>query len=146
MNVGAWLILTLFLGQAPHSISDKAAIDAAKKAVAHQIDHALPNVSFEAWLRSVIGRRAIRTEWKVNDCGEQTGGSVDRGRDFPICAEVIVSLRGNRELSLSLAVGMMRTGLTAGQPVFFSGYLMEPGGQEKAVSKLAQVPALIGSN
>src|SRR4051794_22949501 len=146
MNLCAWLILAAVLDQVPHSISDKTAIDAAKKAVARQIDHALPNVSFEAWLRNVTGRRAIRTEWEVNDCGEQTGGPADQGRDFPMCVQVRVSLRGDRKLSISLAVGTMRTGITAGEAAFVWGYLMEPGGQKKRVINLAQVPTLIGSN
>ena len=125
---------------------DAAAIEAAKKAIVHQIDPALPRTTFESWLRGLAGAKAV-TRWEVNDCGEQTGNpSLDKERDFPMCAQVQVSLGGNRELTLSLAVGTGRKGVTPEPPDFVSGYVTESGGPPTWIKSLAEVPAIIRSD
>ncbi len=145
MSTCALVVLSIVLGQAPTPSLDAAAIDAAKKAIARQIDPALPRTTFEAWLRGLVGAQAV-TKWDVNDCGEQTGNpALDRGRDFPICAQVHVTLAGKRELYLSLAVGTQRKGVTAAPPAFFSGYLTESGGPPQWIKGLAQVPSVLRS-
>ncbi len=143
MTACALVILAFVLGQPPTASRDAAAIEAAKKAIVHQIDPALPRTTFESWLRGLAGAKAV-TKWEVNDCGEQTGNpSLDKGRDFPMCAQVQVSLGGNRELYLSLAVGTGQKGVTPEPPDFFSGYLTEGGGPPTWIKSLAEVPAII---
>jgi hypothetical protein len=143
MTAGALVILAFVLGQPPAASRDAAAIEAAKKAIVHQIDPALPRTTFESWLRDLAGAKAV-TRWEVNDCGEQTGNpTLDKGRDFPMCAQVQVSLAGNRELYLSLAVGTGRKGVTPEPPDFFSGYLTEGVGPPRWIKSLAEVPEII---
>jgi hypothetical protein len=145
MSAYALVILAIVFGQPATASPEAVAIAAAKKAIVRQIDPALPRTTFETWLRGLVGAQAV-TKWEVNDCGEQTGNSgVDQGRDFPMCAQVQVTLGGNRELYLSLAVGTWRKGVTTAPPVFFSGYLTESGGQPTWIKSLAQVPAVIRS-
>lgn len=110
------------------------------------IEKTLPRATFEKWLQGLVGAKAA-LKWSTNDCGEQTGNpALDKGRDFPICAEVEVAVAGGRRLSLSLMVGTMRRGLTAGPPVFRLGNIARPNGSEMiSIDKLADVPKLLGN-
>jgi hypothetical protein len=101
------------------------AIDAAKSAIVSDLDKTLPRVTVDGWLRELVGPQAVVT-WNVTDCGEQTGDpGADRGRDFPMCAEARAALRDRRTLSLSLAVGTQRRGLT-GAVNFWSAVVIGP--------------------
>jgi len=139
-------LLTAAVAQAPQAAqapTQAAAIDAAKHAIVRDIEDTLPRVTVEVWLRELAGAQAPMT-WELNDCGEQTGSPADRGRDIPMCAEVQVELSGNRRLSLSLAVGSTRTGLSA-KPAFFFGHLTGPDRSKMIwIKTLAEVPKVIG--
>ena len=138
----AIVTLALALGQAPQM--QTAAINAAKNSIVRDIDKTLPSVTFEAWLQELVGAQAI-LKWSVTDCGEQTGGPADRGRDFPMCATVDVNLPGNRMLSLSLLAGSMGRGLTAGPLALHSGAIIEPKAKPITwIKTLAEVPKLLG--
>lgn len=70
----------------------------------------MPNQAFAPWLRGVVGTLP-EIQWEVNDCGEQTGNpALDKGRNFPICAEAQVNLGGKRKLFVSLSVGTFKNG------------------------------------
>jgi len=116
-------------------------IGMAENAIAKDIQNSLPHVTFEAWLRSVVGPRAVMT-WEANDCGEQTGSSADRGRDFPVCAEVKIGLTGERRLSISLAVGTVEKGLL-GPPQLFDASLERSHGDVVSIATLSEIRALI---
>lgn len=139
----ALVALALALSQTPQI--QAAAINAAKNSIARDLDKTLPQVTFEVWLQGLAGPQAVLT-WSVTDCGEQTGNpALDRGRDFPMCAEVNVKLPGNRLLSLSLLAGSMGRGLTVVPLALHSGAIIEP--QPKQITwikTLAEVPKLIG--
>jgi hypothetical protein len=122
---------------------DAVVIEAAKKAIAQDIDPKLPKTTFDAWLRGVVGVQPLMT-WEVNDCGEQTGNpALDHGRDFPMCAEVHVVLGPNRDLRLSLAMGTFGKGLTKGKPALWMGSLQTPDGKSQEVRTLSDLPALL---
>ena len=136
------LIVLFGLGQNPTSGRDAAAIDAAKQVLVQAIDPALPRLSFEAWLRGVV-RTEVTTKWEVNDCGEQTGDPKrDQGRDFPMCGEVQISLGGQRELHVSLAVGTFKKGV-GGVPRFWAAYVSKAGGSPEWIKGLAAIPSAI---
>ena len=139
------LVVRVVPGAAPQAPTQAAAISAAKNAVVQDMDKTLPRATFEAWVQGVLGAQAV-LKWSTNDCGEQTGNpALDRGRDFPICAEVQVVLAGDRQLSLSLMVGSTSRGLTVGPPVFRQGNISGPKGFEMiSIKKLSDVPKLIG--
>jgi hypothetical protein len=140
-----FLFVLVALGAAPQAPPQAAAISAAKNAVVQDVEKALPRVTFEAWLQGLVGPQAA-LKWSTNDCGEQTGNpALDRGRDFPICAEVQVAVAGDRQLSLSLMVGSTSRGLTVGPPKFRQGTISGPKGSERiTIEKLSDVPKLIG--
>lgn len=134
-------VLLVSLAQAPTDPGQAAAILAARQMVVEAIDPALPRVSFDEWLRGLVG--AAPTKWEVNDCGEQTGDpNLDRGRDFPMCAEVAVGLGGQRELRVSLSVGTFQKGV-AGVPAFRSAYVREANGPPQWIKRLAEIPSVI---
>lgn len=141
MWIHAFIVL-VGLGQNPTSVRDTAAINAARHIVVRNIDPVLPRVSFEAWLRGVVGTEATM-KWEVNDCGEQTGGpKQDQGQDFPMCAEVQVGLEGQRELHVSLAVGSFKKGV-GGVPQFWAAYVRKAGGSPGRIKSLAAIPSAI---
>jgi hypothetical protein len=131
------------VSQTPLSPLYAAAIDAAKKTIVHDIESTLPQIPFEAWMRGLVGARAA-IEWEANDCGEQTGDpAVDRGRDFPLCAQAKVRVSGNRDLYLLLAVGTHRRGVTGRTASLHSGFLMQSGGRLAEIRKLTEVEGLL---
>jgi hypothetical protein len=133
------------LGAVPQAPPQAAAISAAKNAVVQDMEKTLPRVTFEAWVQGLVGAQAA-LKWSTNDCGEQTGNpALDKGRDFPICAEVQVVVAGDRQLSLSLMVGSTSRGLTVGPPMFRRGNISGPKDSEViSIEKLSDVPKLIG--
>jgi hypothetical protein len=139
-----FLFVLVVVGAAPQA-PEAAAISAAKNAVVQDVEKALPRVTFEAWVQGLVGAQAA-LKWSTNDCGEQTGNpNLDRGRDFPICAEVQVAVAGDRQLSLSLMVGSTSRGLTVSPPKFRMGKISGPKGSEMiSIEKLSDVPKLIG--
>jgi hypothetical protein len=124
--------------------TEAAAINAGKNAVVQDIDKTLPRATFETWVQGLVGAQAT-LKWEANDCGEQPGNpALDRGRDFPICAEVKVAIGGDRQLSLSLMVGSI-SGLTVGPPVFRQGKISGPERSARiSIERLSDVPKLIG--
>ena len=133
------------LGAAAQAPPQAAAINAAKNAVVQDMEKTLPRATFEAWVQGLVGAQA-GLKWSTNDCGEQTGNpALDRGRDFPICAEVQVAVAGGRQLSLSLTVGSTSRGLIVGPPTFHQGNISGPKGSEMIwIKRLSDVPKLIG--
>ena len=137
------LVLALSGLQAGLQARDAKAIAAAKNTSVHQIEPSLPNKAFSVWLRNLVGPKA-HIQWEVNDCGEQTGNpESDKGRDFPMCAEVQVELAGKRKLSISLSVGTFKTGAHAGPARFFYAFILQPDGSSRLINKLSQVPGAI---
>ena len=141
MSVYALIVLAS-LGQDPADVRDAAAIDAAKHVVVQTIDPALPRVSFETWLRGVVGTDATET-WEVNDCGEQTGDpTLDQRLEFPLCAEVEVGLEGQRDLHVSLVVGSFKEGVM-GTPRFWAASVRKAGNTPESIRSLAAIPAAV---
>lgn len=130
--------LTELRGDGDVRVSDEALINGVKQSNVHSIDPTLPSVTFDDWLRGIVGT-SRPTTWVVNDCGEQTGDpAIDRNRDMPMCVEVRVTLEDASDLSLSLMVGTWRTGV-AGPPSFRSGFLTETDGRARPIDSLSTV-------
>jgi hypothetical protein len=84
-----------------------------------QLDPALRPVSFGKWLHVEAGADA-EFHWEVNDCGEQTGTTADRGRDFPMCVEVQSNMKDRRTIVVSIAVGTYKKGVVGKPAVYFA--------------------------
>jgi hypothetical protein len=135
--------LMLISPQTASKARDVKAIEAAQKTSASQIDASLPKTPIEQWLRETVGPEA-KIVWEVNDCGEQTGNpSLDKGRDFPMCAEAQVVLSGKRKLFLALAVGTFKSGVSTGHAKFFYALIMGSDGSRNPVKRLGELPEAI---
>lgn len=112
-------------------IDDRLVIERAKQADVSTLDATLKKQRFDDWLAGVVGANA-KVTWGVTDCGEGTGSPADRGRDMPICAEVVAKLPDGRQAAINLAMGSHQKGISPapygmyaisvmqnGQPVFF---------------------------
>ena len=130
------LVLTLNSQQTGTQARDAEAIAKAKDIIVRQIEPSLPDKAFSVWLQGLVGAQAdIR--WEVNDCGEQTGNPLlDKGRDFPMCAEAQVALGGKRKLHIILSVGTFKTGVQTGPASFFYAVVVEPDGSMNWVNHL----------
>ena len=120
----------------------KEAVDRAKSVIVRSLDGTLPDRSLEIWLRDLFGTGA-KTTWEVNDCGEQTGEPQrDRGRDFPMCVDVTVSLTDNRALHVLLAVGTFKTGVRPATPAFSYGVVLQAGVPIRWLKALGEATAI----
>lgn len=134
----------ILMGPQPASEArDVKAIEAAQKTSANQIDASLPKKPFGQWLRETVNPEA-KIVWEVNDCGERTGDpSLDKGRDFPMCAEAQVVLSGKRKLFLALSVGTFKGGVKPGHVNFFYALIVGSDGSRNPVKRLAELPEAI---
>lgn len=124
--------------------TDVSAVATAKATIVGDIVSSLPHVPLDAWLHDLAGSNGSVT-WvaEPSDCGEQTGNPVfDRGRDFPMCADVRIALASGRALLLSFLVGTMQKGV-GGKPALFGGQFIEPNGPAITVADLALVPSFM---
>jgi hypothetical protein len=120
------------------------AVAAAKRAIAADVAPSLPRVAIEAWLRDLAGPGATAV-WEASDCGEQTGNpALDRGRDFPLCADVRIAMASGRTLSLSFLVGTMQEG-AGGKAALFMGQFSEPNRPTLPISDLSIVPTFMSA-
>jgi hypothetical protein len=136
--------LVIVLSQTASRPTDAAIIERAKNSIVRDVEGTLPRVTFEAWLRGVLGTGAAM-RWEVDDCGEHPGHATVPPRDFPVCVQVQADAGGDRQLTLFLGVGTQAR-LRAGPPTLVYGTLdgSRPGGERTSISKLSQVPTLVG--
>lgn len=121
------IVLLIGAFQTSTPLSEKETIDWVRTSLVRSIDRTLPDEPLEPWLRGLFGS-AAKTSWETNDCGEQTGNpQLDRGRDFPMCVDVAVTLDDRRVLHLLFAVGTLKTGAQRTPPTFFYGVVMQAG-------------------
>jgi hypothetical protein len=121
------IMLSLGMLQMQVRLPETEAIDLAKKTIVQDVDRSLPRTTFAKWLLDLFGPLA-KTQWEVNDCGEQTGDPrVDQGRDVPMCVDASVALGRDRILHLLLVVGTFKTGVRHETPSFFYGCVTQAG-------------------
>jgi hypothetical protein len=114
----AILILSAFEAAGAQS-SKKLEITAlkyAKNYLVSGIENGLPSKSFGVWFQELVGAKTPVT-WETNDCGEQTGTSADRGRDFPMCVQASAKMSANLFVSVNIQYGTFKRGVTPGKPV-----------------------------
>lgn len=120
-------ILTLFVGSQAQSKRSKPprwnwikhqteTINYAKKYLVSNIETNLPPQSFADWFRETVGKEA-KIDWDINDCGEQTGTSEDRGRDFPMCVQASAELGSDISASVNIQFGTFKRGIIKDKPV-----------------------------
>ena len=89
---------------------DAEVIRYARSLPVSRIEPGMPKQRLDTWLRKILGRN-LPLKWEVNDCGEQTGTPVDRGRDFPMCVEATAETL-DVFFTVSLMVGTFRRGVS----------------------------------
>lgn len=112
-------------------------INYAKKYPVSLLEPGLDAIPLEKWLETILGVHAL-IEWDIDDCGEQTGTSADRGRDFPMCVSTRTQLAENYIVTLSIQFGRFSRGVT-GKPDIRS-ITMGPEMDGKWLDKLSDLP------
>lgn len=106
-------------------------VDYAKKYPISKIEANLPQMSFERWFRQMAGETR-KVNWEINDCGEQTGTSEDRGRDFPMCVESSAKISEAISLRVNIQYGTFKRGISRGKSVVRSIFLGDEAGENGA--------------
>jgi hypothetical protein len=104
--------------RALNAARDFKIVSSAKRASAHKLDDALPDLAFEKWLRKESGPDA-QYHWEVNDCGEQTGSQGDTG-PVPTCVEVDSTLKDGREIIILVGDDSPHRSKIADWRIFFA--------------------------
>lgn len=93
------LLLASCLAQ---TASEKRWINRLKATPVSQVDPALPDKPFDAWLKALVAPEVPLYE--VDDCGERSGTPDERGKEFPTCVHVTAKTSSARQVDLSFIV------------------------------------------
>lgn len=128
---------------APQPTLEQRVVGTVQKLSARSLDPELPDQPFAEWFQSVVGK-GTKVEWESNDCGEQTGDPKTTPADFPICGQASAKLPGARTVTVMIAVGSYKKGITGPPGVFFVGLDVE--NTFETVNSLHELPnAIAGS-
>lgn len=135
-------IVPLNLARAQSRSRDRRIITFARNLDVSKLDRRLPKRSFERWLRSVVGKRAL-IKWEVDDCGEQDGNpSNPINRNPPLCATAHAKMRYGGELGVAIVVGSHKSGMS-GRPGVFYTYLKDNHGASRNPQNLGELAAAV---
>lgn len=119
---------------------EQRVVAAVQKLSAKSLDPELPDQPFAEWFQSVVGKDA-KVEWESNDCGEQTGDPKTTPADFPICGQASAKLSRARTVTVMVAVGSYKQGISGAPKVFFVGIDVEA--IFETVNSLHELPAAL---
>lgn len=91
-------------------------INYAKQYLISDIEQNVPKMKFADWFQQTVGKES-KVEWDINDCGEQTGTTEDRGRDFPMCVAANTVKAGFIYISVNIQFGTFGHGIMKMKPV-----------------------------
>ena len=98
--IAAIMAICLTASYAQSKKQEAAAIRYARNISVSRVEKGMPLIRFDKWFRSLGRRFKLKVHYEINDCGEQTGTSADRGRDFPMCVEATGKPRSLRYRSI----------------------------------------------
>ncbi len=105
---------------APQPTLEQRVVSTVQKLSAKSLDPELPEQPFAEWFQSVVGA-TTKVAWESNDCGEQSGDPKTTPTDFPVCGQASAKLSGGRTVTVMVAVGSYKKGITGDPAVFFIG-------------------------
>lgn len=116
----------------------------ARNIFVSKIEKGMPQTRFDRWFRRLV-RKGMKVTYEVNDCGEQTGTSADKGRDFPMCVEAMADSL-DVHISVVLGVGTFKRGIIGTKPDLRGvGFSIEGEGSFD-VKKLSDLSASLSKN
>ena len=130
--------MSLLAQSAPQTRTERTAIQRAKTTLVSSLDKSLPRVTLEFFLKEE--GKGAPINWEVNDCGEQSGNPAEDGTDVPMCVEADMSLNDRRSVTLFLAVGTAKRGIS-GLPAIFSAEVTDENGMVHPLQHLSDLPA-----
>lgn len=110
------MFFLVVVGSAQSKKLEAATIKYAKSYLVSRIEKGLPSKPIGIWFQELVGKK-LAISWEINDCGEQTGTSADRGRDFPMCIDAIAKQSANLFISVNIQYGTFKHGITRMKPV-----------------------------
>ena len=132
------LTISVLAQSPPQSKRDKTAIQRAKSTLVSSLDNRLPKVTLEFFLKEE--GKGAPIAWEVNDCGEQTGNPADEISDVPTCVEADMSLKDGRSVTLFVAVGTAKHGISGSPTLFGSVDVTDQNGMVHPLRHLSDLP------
>jgi len=130
-----WCLCASGLAQTPPL--EKQAVLRMQRALASELDQALPKRPFTAWFEQVVGPQA-GISWQMTECGERDEKATGAAADQPACVEIDAILPDKRKVVVMIAVGTFKKGIT-GKPGFAYA-IIEQEGQLYGVRRLRDLP------
>jgi hypothetical protein len=130
--------------QAQSKKQEAAAIRYARNISVSRVEKGMPLIRFDKWFRSLGKGTKLKVHYEVNDCGEQTGTSADRGRDFPMCVEAIPETEVS-SIQVNMMVGTFKKGITMRRPVTRGIRVDEEGEEHSDFDSLAALEKFLRS-
>ena len=137
IKTGLLILVCITASQAQSKKQDAAAIRFARNISVSKIEKGMPLIRFDKWFRNLGGRK-LKVKYEVNDCGEQTGTSADRGRDFPMCVEAIAETEVS-SVQINMQIGTFKKGITMNRPVTRGIRIDEEGEEHTDFDSLAEL-------
>ncbi len=126
-----WCLCASSLAQTPPL--EKQAVLRMQRALASELDQALPRLPFMAWFEEVVGPQA-GISWQMTECGERDEKALGAAADQPACVEIDAILPDKRKVVVMIAVGTFRKGVTG--RLSFAYAIIEQEGQLYGVRRL----------
>ena len=101
------------------------AIARVKNLDVQELDPKLGNAAFKYWFITAVAAPGALVSYDLNDCGEQTGGPANEGRDIPSCVEVRTTTKAGATAWVMVLVGNTRVGVLSGTPVVYGAGLLQ---------------------
>lgn len=130
-----WCLCGSSLAQTPPL--EKQAVSRMQRALASELDQALPRLPFMAWFEEVVGPQA-GISWQMTECGERDEKATGATADQPACVEIDAILPDKRKVVVMIAVGTFKKGVTG--RLGFAYAIIEQEGRLYGVRRLRDLP------
>ncbi len=123
-TIAFFLIVGMILFTSSSSRAGDDYVNYARSLQAKDYDQSLPGLPIDQWLKDILPKGIIAV-WgdTITDCGEQTGDpAIDKERDIPLCAEVVLKQKEKEVGYLYLFVGTEKKGKLKERALYFGNF------------------------
>jgi len=136
------MVMCCFSSEGPRGmqVDEERIITPIRRLDVSKLDPSLPKKQFASWLAELFGPNS-KINWEINDCGEQSGGRQDLGRDIPTCLQAEATTSADWNVVVMIQIGMLKKGpLTT--PVLKDAFIQR-GDQSFTANSLGELPELL---
>jgi hypothetical protein len=123
-TIASIVIVCIILFTSSSSSAGDDYVNYARSLQAKDYDQSLPALPIDQWLKAILPKNTSAV-WgdTVTDCGEQTGNpAIDKERDIPLCAEVVLKQKEKEVGYLMFFVGTEKKGKLKEHALYFGNF------------------------